>query len=89
MLLDLAEVLPLKAMPGADNLLEALDLVLNCRSYREESVQAQIDTSFLPRQWRTRVRGESTSELYHRRNLEIVMCFALAKALKSGDIEDP
>ena len=78
-LLDLIDVLPLKAMPGADNLLEALNLVVSCRSYREEWVQAQIDTSFLPRQWRKRVRGESKSELYHRRNLEIAVCFALAK----------
>jgi hypothetical protein len=52
-------------------------------------IEVKIDSSFLPRQWRPRVRGESKSELHHRRNLEIAVCFALAKALKSGDIYVP
>jgi len=88
-LLDLADVLPLKAMPCAANLLEALDLVLSYRSDRDEWIWAEIDTSFLPRQWRSRVRAESKSERYHRRRLEIAVCFAVAKALKSGDVYVP
>lgn len=88
-LLDLAAVLPLKAMPCATHLLEALNFVLRCRSFRDEWIWAQIDTSFLPRQWRLRVRDKSKSERYHRRHLEIAVCFALSKALKSGDVYVP
>lgn len=85
-LMNLAEILPLKAMPGMSNLLQALDLVVMCRSDRDAWIWAEIDTSFLDRQWRPLVCDADEANVYCRRQLEIAVFFELSDALTSSDV---
>ena len=90
-LMDLAEVLPLKAMPGSTALLGALRLIVSMRSDREEwiEVRPKLDISFLPRPWHQHVSDPDEPDSLNRRILEVAVFLELAEALQSGEIYVP
>jgi TnpA family transposase len=90
-LMDLAEVLPLKAMPGSQGVLDALNKIVSLRSYREEwiKVTPKLDESFLRRGWHKQVCDLDEPGVYNRRFLEVAVFFELAEALQSGEIYVP
>ncbi len=88
-LMDLGEVLPLKAMPGSQGLLDAFNRIVAWRSYREEWINTKLDTAFLGRGWQQHVSDPDESDVYNRRILEVAVFFELAEALQSGAIYVP
>ena len=90
-LMDLAEVLPLEAMPGSTDLLRALRLMVSMRSDRAEwiDVRPKLDISFLPRSWHKHVSDPDEPDSLNRRILEVAVFFELAEALQSGEIYVP
>jgi hypothetical protein len=90
-LMDLAEVLPLKAMPGSTDLLRALRLIVSLRSERTEwiDVRPKLDISFLPRSWHKHISDPDEPDILNRRILEVAVFLELAEALQSGEIYVP
>ena len=90
-LMDLAEVLPLKAMPGSQGVLNALSTIVSARSYREEFIKVtpRLDESFLRRSWHKHVCDPDEPGVYNRRILEVAVFFELADALQAGEIYVP
>ncbi|MCP5116834.1 MAG: hypothetical protein GY953_38910, partial [bacterium] len=90
-LMDLAEVLPLKAMPSSTDLLRALRLVVSLRSERAAwiDVRPQLDLSFLPRSWHKHINDPDEPDILNRRILEVAVFLELAEALQSGEIYVP
>jgi TnpA family transposase len=87
--MDLGEVLPLKAMPGSQCLLEAFNRIVAWRSYREEWIKTDLDTAFLSRGWQPHVYDPDEPDVYNRRILEVAVFFELADALQSGEVYVP
>jgi hypothetical protein len=85
-LMNLAEVLPLEAMPRGQGILDALRMIVSLRSHREEWLQTQLDPSFLGRGWQKHVCDPDEPGVYNRRILEVATFFELAEALQSGEL---
>lgn len=90
-LMDLADVLLLKAMPGSEGVLRALSTIVSARSSRSEWIQLipKLDESFLRRSWQQQVCDADAPGVYNRRCLEVAVFFELADGLQSGEIYVP
>lgn len=90
-LMDLAEVLPLKAMPGSTELLRALRMIVSMRSDRVEwiDVRPKLDLSFLPRNWHKHISDPDEPDILNRRILEVAVFLEFAEVLQSGEIYVP
>lgn len=86
-LLSLLTMLEIKSSTNENQILEAIQFVLQNKGARSEYIEGEINLSFTTDQWRKMiVKKVKENKLFHRRYLEICVISHVAGELKSKDL---